>query len=113
MPNTVINRRLGKSGRSSRSHYARGGAARINQGGGGSPFLKLASNTALNFGGHKIAFAGWLQFIDIANVNQHVMTKLSGAAGTDEYFLQVNSTTTLRWGISDGSSYSVVNWSAA
>ncbi len=114
MPHPLIRRRLSGalSGRLSRSHYPPGGAAWVNQTGGGSPFLRIANNASLQMGGHTLSFAGRLRFFNIANVNQHVMTKLSGAVGTDEYFLQVNSTTTLRWGISDGSNYTVVNWSA-
>jgi hypothetical protein len=96
-----------------RSPYAPGSAAKFFQSGGSVPFLKIASNSTLVMGGSTMSFCGWVQFTGVSNPSQHLMTKLTGAVGTDEYFLQVNSTTTLRWGISNGSTYSVANWSAA
>lgn len=111
MPNALINRRAVRSGRRSRSNFPRGNAALFFQTGGGVPFLKIASNPALVMGGHTMAGAGWVNFTSVGNPNQHLLTKLTGAVGTDEYFLQVNSNTTLRWGISTGAAYQVVNWS--
>ena len=76
------------------------------------PFLRIASNPTLVMGGHTMCGCGWVNFTGVANPNQHLLTKTTGAVGTDEYFLQVNSNTTLRWGISTGAAYQVVNWSA-
>jgi hypothetical protein len=112
MPHPVQRRRLSHaSGRASRSPYAAGGAAFVNQTGGGSPYLKIASNASLQMG-TTMAGAGWIRFHDIANPNQDILGKKSNTGvGGDEWFLQVNSTTTLRWGFSNGASYQVANWS--